>query len=473
MKNSKLLFLLKGLKTNELHWFQKFLNSPFYNSNKEHIALFQHLKKYYPDLDSPKLDKAKAFQKIYPREKFDIQKMRKLMHGLALLVEEFMVAMQLRNHPFEKKKVLTTALGERNIYEQFKKGTEEMIGKLEALPYRDSEYFKGTFEFNLNLANHVETNRQKLNTHILKTATEHLDYFYLLQKQQLTFAIKNHERLHKKKISLKSLAQTKTALQEEPTFKLYQLVIQTLTSTNNNEGYSEIEHLFKSKINTIRKKERSFFIRILINHLGNQINQGKKGFHTKLLNLYKFGLEQEIFIENNKINESTFINISTVAIHEKEFEWTENFILSYKNKLPNTTSSDATNLSLGNLFYHRKEYDQAIDLLLNYSFSKPLLVLQSKVILLRIHFEQYIIDRSYYDFLFSQVQSFEKYIRRNNFISNSKKEIFLNLVLIVRKILVDHSQNTLDIKLLRKIKSTKPLALKLWLLEKVEELIKK
>ena len=142
MHKSKLIALIARFKQEELHWFQKFLNSPFYNSNKEHIALFKYIRKYYPQLDSPKLSKTITHQKLYPGQKFRPQKLRKAMHGLALLAEEFIAIRYLQKQPFEKKKLLISGLGERNCYDQFQKKTGEMISELEAQPFRDISYYR-------------------------------------------------------------------------------------------------------------------------------------------------------------------------------------------------------------------------------------------------------------------------------------------------------------------------------------------
>ncbi len=150
MHDSKLLNLLRSIEPEEIHWFQKFLKSPFYNHHELPNTLFQYISKYYPELDSPKLSKEKAFKKLYPKETYSIQKMRKAMYELSVLVEEFLVAMRIRNKAVQKKKLLVAELGERNVYEQFKKGTKELLGKLEALPYRDIVTYQEIHLLNLD-----------------------------------------------------------------------------------------------------------------------------------------------------------------------------------------------------------------------------------------------------------------------------------------------------------------------------------
>lgn len=472
MHTSKLFTLLRGLRPEEIHWFQKFLKSPFYNNSTLTIRLFEHLKKHLPELDSPKLSKEIVFKKLFPNEKFKVQKLRKVMFELANLTEEFFVTMYLRSNNFQRKKILVKELGERNLYSQFEKGTKGLIKELEALPYRDTFFYKNIFELNYNYSNHQETNRQKLNGELLKSATEHLDYFYLLQKQQLDFAVKSHEKLFKEKINLSTLKQAETAIKKEPVFKIYELINKGISKTDNDRIYFEIETLLKKEIEKLGRIDKVVILKILFNYSISQINKGREEYFATLFLLYKFGLEQDLLIEKNQIAGSTFTNIITTGVNLKEFDWVEFFIQEYKKYLPDSVREDASCFGLGVLFFHKKEFTRTIELILNHIFSKPLQILQSKTILLRAYFEQYLIDDSYYELLIAQTHAFEKFIRRNELISELKKERYLNFVLFIRKIVNGHWQNKLDNTLIEKLNNTNAVLLKFWLLEKLKEVQK-
>lgn len=473
MYDSKLLLLIKGLDQNELHWFQKFLASPFYNSNKEHTKLFQLIKKHYPDFKPSKLNKENTFEKLYPKQKFNAQKMRKLMHGLAVLVEEFLVAMQIRNNPLEKKKILAQSLGERNIYRFFQKETQEMLTNLEALPYRDAQTYKEKHELSLAYYGHVETSKKKENTPILTSVVEDLDHFYLLQRQRLEFTMKWNEKLFGNKTNTKPLSEIKSNLNHEPIFKIYTLIIKSLSDPKNELLYEEMDDLFKTKIDQLGRKDQLEIIRILLNHLSAQINKGKEGYTTKMLSMYKFGLAQNLMIEKNNIGESTFGNIATVGILAKEFQWVNTFINEYNVYLPQSVKKSVTCLSLGLLKFHEKKYIEVIDLLLNQNFSNSLHGLNSKTILLRTYFELFLLDDNYYDLVLAQTQAFEKFIRRENSISKVKKQMFLNFIRFTRKTTNAILQNAVDKKLYNSIQKTGPMVLKSWLIEKVEATQKK
>lgn len=473
MHASKLFTLLRGLRQEEIHWFQKFLKSPFHNNNALTIRLFEFIKKHLPELDSPKLEKEKVFKRLFPNEKFNAQKLRKVMFELAVLTEEFFVTMHLRNKKFQKKKILVKELGERNLYPQFEKGTKQLISELEKLPYRDTFFYQNIFELNYNYSNHQETNRQKLNGHLLKNATEHLDYFYLLQKQQLEFGINLHKKVFKETVILQSLKSSKKELEQEPTFQLYELINRAVSKLDNENNYKKIHSVFKREIEALGRKDKIITLKILLNYSSSQINNGNKKHFSKMLSLYKFGLEKELLLENGKVTETTFVNIITVGSNIKEFEWVENFIKKYKHFLPKSVQEDGTHFGLGLMYYHKKEYSKAINILLNHNFSKPLQIIHSKTILLRAYFELYLVDNSFFDLLIAQSLSFEKFIRRNDTISTIRKESYLNFTLYIRKITNAHWQNNLNKKLFEKINNTESVMLRFWLLEMLKNLLNK
>ncbi len=389
------------------------------------------------------------------------------MHGLATLTEQFLVAQRLRNNQFEKKKLLVTELGERNVYGLFEKGTKELIRGLEELPYRDVNFYKEVHELNLNFYGHFQTNKQKGNTSILRSAIQNLEYYFLSQRQRLDFIVKSHEKLIGDKFDVKSYTEAKKILSDEPIFKIYELVIEALSNSDNDVIYLKIETMFKNEISRLAKHDQFEIIGILLNHFNDNANKRKEGYQSKMLSLYKFGLDQNLMLENNQIDETIFTNIASVGIAEGEFDWVEGFIEEYKMLLPSSVRDEATSLSLGLLFFYKKEFTKTIELILNRKFSKPLDVLKSKSILLRVYFEQFLLDDSYYSFLIDQTNAFEKFVRRNDLISESKKEAYLNFILFTRRLANSFFQNASVVNLYDKVRQTELVVLKGWLIAKM------
>ena len=141
MVNSKLIKLLKSLSEAEFKGLQVFVQSPAYNTNTNVLRLYRALKKYFPDFESPKLEKEKIFKKLFPNQAFSDVKLRQLRSKLSKIIEEYLIYLEFQKDEFRKKKLLTEIYGKRNLYVEFKRGTENLLWELEKQPYRDAEYF--------------------------------------------------------------------------------------------------------------------------------------------------------------------------------------------------------------------------------------------------------------------------------------------------------------------------------------------
>ena len=156
-------------------------------------------------------------------------------------------------------------------------------------------------------------------------------------------------------------------------------------------------------------------------------------YNKELLDLYKLGLKLNIILDNGKISEGDFVNIISVGCFEKEYKWVEKFIETHEKYLDDMVREDAKAFGLGRLYYRSGNFDRALDILGQHSFVNVFYIIQSKVDLVRIWFEKFLIDVSLYDLLLAQLEAFEKSIRRNRSVAEIKKEEILNFILGARK----------------------------------------
>ena len=93
---------------------------------------------------------------------------------------------------------------------------------------------------------------------------------------------------------------------------------------------------------------------------------------------------------------------------------------------------------------------------------------------MRAYYELFKKDDSYYEFLISNTYAFEKYIRRNEKISERKAEGYLNLISYTRKLanikIRQERNDSIKGELNRALMEKKRFVAKRWLLDKIEEL---
>ena len=165
--------------------------------------------------------------------------------------------------------------------------------------------------------------------------------------------------------------------------------------------------------------------------------------------MYKLSLEIGLIVENGKINEAVFGNIVTLGWFTNDFDWTERFIEEYSIYLNKNIREGTVIYSNGTLHYFKGEYDKTIFLLTQHRFSSYHQV-KVRLMTVRAIFEKFASSTTDYEFLISQIESFEKFLNRDNLQEKRKKDF---------------------IRLKKNIISQKNIALNQWLLNKIEEQI--
>src|SRR5581483_11614366 len=91
MHGSDIIELLKTFSAKEMKRFGELVQSPFFNKNKNVIALFDYLEKFHPNFPEKKIVKEKIYTKICKGEKYNDGRMRFFMAELKRLAEEYLV----------------------------------------------------------------------------------------------------------------------------------------------------------------------------------------------------------------------------------------------------------------------------------------------------------------------------------------------------------------------------------------------
>jgi hypothetical protein len=129
MENSQVKFrfipIIRAFSKEEFKEFGRFVKSPYYNSNKKIIALYETLKKYYPELNHSHLTGEKLYKKIYPGKKFKKSEIEKLSYAMRVLAEKFLTVKGLSKEKPISALGLLRELNDRNLSSNFKRKWKE------------------------------------------------------------------------------------------------------------------------------------------------------------------------------------------------------------------------------------------------------------------------------------------------------------------------------------------------------------
>lgn len=440
MQTSKLVALLRSVRAEEMRWLAKFVRSPYYNANVWVVRLFDYLRKYHPDFDSPKVDKTVIFQHLLPDQSFDDRRLRLIMFRLSELVEEFLVAQRLKGDRLRRDELLVNELGERNHYELFEKRHQTLIQEWGNTPYRDEFYYLKLWRLQHRYFYHPQTARFDISAEGLTKIMQNLDAFYVLSKMRYGAELRNRENILSERYQVpllrecRDLAANHLVFEGDKVFQVSQDVLSLMEQPQNEVVYQRLEDNVIANLNLFRPEDQSALLRYLINATIQLYNLGKPVFLDNQFRLYHLGLKKELFLREGELSDVTFLNIIITAAVLKKIDWVEDFIQKYGARLPAEAQKDA--VLLGQAYWHfvAGRFDESNSFLRRIESVELQYLLRIKSLTLRNHFEILLRDDTYYDLWIHESRAYEKFLRRDKRLSGARVQAYLNLIYFLRKL---------------------------------------
>ncbi|MCB9300203.1 MAG: hypothetical protein H6566_06110 [Lewinellaceae bacterium] len=479
MQDAKLIVLLKTVQPEELRWLAKWVRSPYYNSNEGVVALFDYLRRYAPAFDSPKLDKEAVFRQLFPKQPYDDQRLRLLMFRLSELVEEFLVAQRLKGDRLTHQQLLQQELGERSQYDLFVKKNQALAEQLALSAYRDEHYYLALWRQQHDYFFHPQTARYGFSADQVREIMQNLDAFYILSKMRYSTELRNRQNILPEEYDILLLRESLQLAEEHPAFgadkvfQAYRDMLGLMEQPDNENTYQRLETIAFSHLHLFRPTDQSSLLRYLINTTIQLYNKGKQEYLKRQFRLYQLGLEKELFLNEGKLSDATFLNIIVTATVLGEMGWVEGFIAQYAPSLPDALQVDAVSLGTAYWYFAKGDFHASNALLRQVESTGLQYQLRVKSLSLRNTFELFLQDETYYELFTYESKAFRKFLRRNEKISESRARAYLNLASFLRKLakLKANGQLTRNslAKLREKLDKENSVVARPWLQEKLAE----
>jgi len=210
-------------------------------------------------------------------------------------------------------------------------------------------------------------------------------------------------------------------------------------------------------------------VSFITNYCIIQYNQGEDDYLREAFDMYKYGLEQSVWIEDGIIDYNLFDNIVGVACNLKQYQWAESFIHQYTECLKAEVRADTKMMALCRLEFNKGNFEKTLELLRDMDFVDVKRSLSAKTFQLRCYYELDGYEEVFYD----AINAFVAYCRRNKIVGKQGKERYLYFVKFLKKLHEAKYHNKENqATLLEKLKK-QPIILKVWLEQKIYEDIKK
>lgn len=464
MEGSKLSEMLSSISQKEWRNLKEYISSPFFNKNKHIIELLDIIYKFrfYGKKEYP--TKEHLWKKLFGKKKYSETRMFILMSKLDRLCTDYITYQYIQGNQLTYQISTIQACLYRKLPKHFKRTFETTKKELEDQALENSEYYYN--DYLLRVEENYQNPPQKRD---LLGLIQSFDRYYLAMKLQYLCSFLNRKDL----LQVKEQTEIQTfidyleqfKLKELPVLYMYQLTLRTLVNPEKEENYYTLKYLLNKHQNLLAKNEISDLYLYLQNYLVKKLNTGKSQYYRDLFLLYQDMLENVLLKEGGGLNLQHFKNIVTTALRLQEFEWARNFIEEHHKKLPKQDQENAYCYNMGNLEYYQQKFQDAMLNLVKVNSRNLSYNLGAKSILLKSYYEL-----GEEEALFSLIQSFAVYIRRNKVLSDTNKRNYLNMIKFFKRLSkLRKGEVKKAEKLLQKLKETNNVMEKQWLIGKIEE----
>ena len=464
MENSKLFDLLSSFSAREWRSFNELVRAPFFNRSEEVIRLFDWLEKRITTFEH--LDRKSAHQAVFPDTDYQDARLNHTMSALLKLGETFIGLLEYQKEGFLPEFMILKGLSERGLEKHYRYLFERKSQEMERTNRQSALDFLNRYKLeNLEAYRLQLQGGQGFNPFVQRTS-DSLDNFYLAEKLRCTCFMLTSERLLAVPYRIYLAEEINEYLRQcnpeslSPIVWAYHLVYQLLSKPEAHDEFERLKAALPALESKLSRAEIEEIYQHAINYCNLQIIQAESRYVVEALNLYIWGLDTGILLQNDQLSPWHFKNIIKLALRLAKYEWTEQFIRARTPLLPREFREDAFHFNLAELYYYTKQNDKALENLNKVEFRDVSYHLGAKIMLAKIYFEM-----DAFDALDSLLHAFGIYLRRNKVISEDIRKTYLNFVAILGKL--TRATSTQFPALRSKIETAPLLAARTWLLNQV------
>lgn len=468
---NKLIETLATFSKYELNRFRKYVESPFFNESKHLLLLFNLLAKELKKKGVIHSTKEAQWKIVFGNATYNDTKFRRLHSDLLKLLEGFIGYEIYAANPVKEQLNILQAINQRDLQKLENTALKQTEKAQERSPHRNSTYYLN--EFHLQCEKELFERRtfhrdQQTN---LDAMMDNLDYFYLSEKLKSYCELINNKKAFQidyEPVFASEILEhlRKVNYEHIPAINIYYHVFLMLTEQESEVYFERLLELLTQHANAFPAAEAQALYGQAQNYCILKINSGQGDFMEKLFNIYQTVLEQEIILNQGVLSVWDYKNIVTVGSRTGKFDWVEQFILDYKNKLPTAFQENAYSFNLARLFFSKKEYSKVIELLATVEYQDVFYLLDSKTMLLKTYFE---IDEQ--EALYALLESFRILLNRKKIVAPTYRTNYGNLIKHVKRLVDFRNGKKVDLaKISDSLEKDSNVADLGWLKQKIKEL---
>lgn len=474
MKDTKLAEILLKLTKIEFRNLEEFLLSPYFNKNQNILRLYYIFKDNYHLLTGGMLTQEDIFKQIFPKEKFEDVKSRKLLSNFTKLVEEYLIILELENNKVNTNIILLNAFKDRNITKSFESLKQIILKeKTQGIKMNEKYYQDMVNLYAQMLSYHADSISPEYETLITKLE-EAQNYKFIISKLNINYLsnyVKNNSNKNFNQRNwvfdeiLKFVEQNKSEIKENhPVVYLYYLNYRMTTEDDNPSAFNEMKQFIEEHIDELDKQNVRFFLMNMNNYCVKLYWNGNNHALNDILRINSYLDDKDILFIGKKVNANNFLTVVNLSLKLNAVQWVENFLNKYKDRFPEELKDSTVFLTLARILFARREYDKSLFALGKVKYINYFYYINSKLLLCKLYYEL-----NYLKEISSIIESIKQFQKRNDNIPDVMNKAINNFLSYLKK-LVRMKTNPVESLNYDEIMKSTYTAEKEWLAEKVKEL---
>ncbi len=470
MLKNKFIDLLKKFSAKETRLFNDLVVSPFFNKDEDVTQLWHSIKSFGPRYVNKGLERKALYKKAFPDRAYNEKEIGYLISNLMVLAERFCAVYNFENDSVKSHFYALNDFAKKGLDKHYNGVLRDAAKAIGTNKKRNANYY-----YDLHLIQKAEGiyfNRKGIRTNdeSLQKTIDNLDIYYLSEKLKYSCEILNRKNILSVDYKIRLLDETMAFLEahpeeQVPAIAVYYRILKSLMEPNETVHFGILKEYLDSYLDQFNKDEARDIYLYAINYAVRKINTGNTSFQSELYLLYKTAIEKELILTDGQLSAWSYKNMVSIALRVKEYEWVEQFIIHYQEKLDKNIQDNAYRFSMANLYYHKQMHREGLQELMQVEFTDVYYHLDSKVLLLKIHYESNETDALEY-----HIEAFKAYLKRNKKVSDNMRNIYLNLLKYTFKAFAYKKENNLALeKLKQEVKEHKSLPDKQWLIDRINE----
>ncbi|MCB0706471.1 MAG: hypothetical protein KDC34_14240 [Saprospiraceae bacterium] len=470
MEKSQIVRIFRSFSKKELRDLRKWLLSPAHNQREDVLALYEYLADPVHINSADQLTKPVVFDYLFPEVPYEDARLRQSIHFLLKCTEEYLSYQEFMADPVRAKIALATYYRRRHIDKSVERTLDAARKEQEKQPYRNRRFLENELLLEKERYNYLSS-KQRSGPFNLQEVSDSLDRQFLAEKLRQASLMFSHQAVYKIEYDwglldgLLALVEEKNFLQH-PAIAVYYYSYLSLKERENEAHFYKLKEQILQHGDFFQRNEIRDHYLLAINFCIQRINRGEDHFVREALELTQLGLKkQTLLLEDGIISRWTFRNAVAFGTILKEFDWTENFILEFRDHLEEKHRESIVHYSLARLHFEKKEYHKAMLLFTQVEYDDMLMNLTAKTMLLKMYYEQ-----EEFNALDSLLESMRVYLRRKK-VMGYHRDNYTNIITYTKKLTTINPYDKKSIqKLESDIKESSPNTEQRWMLRQLENI---